>query len=132
MLNLEEDQKAFKVLAADIYDDLIRANPKEVIDHFKLNKHKNDPTALFTLNTKTGGLVIYIRDKENICLTADQARYFYKKVEQKGIINVDTIKQEIEEDRLNKNDIEEEVNPYHNIIINDFDRETVITSQMEQ
>ena len=70
---------------------------------------------------------------ENICLAADQARCIYKKVEQKGIVNVDTIKQEIEEDRLNENYIyEEEMNPYHNMIINEFDRENVISSQMEQ
>ena len=77
------------------------------------------------LKTKIGGPVKYVKGKENICLTADQARYIYKKVEQKGIVNKDTIKQGIEEDRLNKNDIdnEEEVNPFHNIIINDFDRE---------
>ena len=50
--------------------------------------------------------------KKNTSLTTDQARYIYKKIEQKGIANVDTIEQEIEEDRLNKNDIdnEEEVN----------------------
>ena len=50
-----------------------------------------------------------------------------------GTGNVDTIKHEIEEDKLNKNDVdnEEEVNPYCNIIINEFDRENVIVSQME-
>ena len=44
------------------------------------------------------------------------------------------IKQEIDEDILNKNDIdnEEEVNAYYNIIINKFDRENVIASQMKQ
>ena len=40
---------------------------------------------------------------------------------------------EIEEDKLSKNNIDdEEVNPYHNIIINNIDRENIITSQMEQ
>ena len=29
-------------------------------------------------------------------------------------------------------DEEEEINPYHNIIINNIDRENVFTSQMEQ
>ena len=61
-------------------------------------------------------------------------RHIYKKVEQEGVVNVDTIKQELEEDKLSKNNIDdvEEVNPYHNIIINNIDRESVITSQMEQ
>ena len=76
-------------------------------------------------------MVKYVKDEENICLTTDQARYIYKKVEQKGMVNVDTIEQEIEEDRLNKNDNEGEVNPYRNIIRNDFNKENVIASQME-
>ena len=86
---------------------------------------KNEPTAFLPLNTK---------DKENICLTTDQARHIYKKVELEGIANVDTIKQKIEEDKLSRNNIdeEEEVNPYHNIFINNLDRENVIASQMEQ
>ena len=65
------------------------------------------------LNTKIGGLVKFVKDKKNICLTTDQARYIYKKVEQEGMVNVDTIKQEIEEDRLNKNiiDNQKDVNP---------------------
>ena len=74
------------------------------------------------LKSKIDGLAKYVKHKENICLTTDQAIYIHKKVEQEGIVNVETIKQEIEKDRLNKNDIdnEEEVNPYHNIIICDL------------
>ena len=85
-------------------------------------------------NTRIGGLVKYVKDKENIYLTADQARYIYKKVEQKGIVSIDTIKQEIDEDRLRECDIdnEEEINPYYNIITNEFDRGNIIASQMEQ
>ena len=60
--------------------------------------------------------------------------YVYKKVEQEDIINVETIEQEIEDDKLNKDDIDnkEEANPYQNIITNDFDRENIMASQMEQ
>ena len=68
-----------------------------------------------------------------MCLTKDQARHICKKVELEGIVNVDTIKQEIEEDGLSKDNIDEdEVNPYHNIIINNIDKATANTSQMEQ
>ena len=35
----------------------------------------------FAFNTKIGGLVSYVKEKETICLTNDQARYIYKKVE---------------------------------------------------
>ena len=34
-----------------------------------------------------------------MCLTKDQARHIYIKVESEGIVNVDTIKQEKEEDK---------------------------------
>ena len=55
-------------------------------------------------------------------------------VEQEGIVNEETIKQKIEDDKLNKSDIhnEEEANPYQNLIINDFDRKNIIASKMEQ
>ena len=76
-------------------------------------KGKNDPTTFLPLKSKIGGLVIYVKDRENICLTVDQAKYIYKKVEQESIVNVETIKQEIEDDRLDqaKNNKGEE-NPY--------------------
>ena len=97
-------------------------------------KGKNDPTTFLPLKSKTGGLVRYVKDRENICLTAEQAMYIYKKVEQESVVNVETIKHGIEDDRLNKDNIdnEEEVNPYQNIIINEFDRKNTIASQMEQ
>ena len=85
------------------------------------------------LNTKIGGPVKYAKDKEIICLTKDQTRHIYKKVELEGIVNIDTIKQEIGEDKLGKDNIDDDkVNPYCNIIINNIDKENVITSQMEQ
>ena len=36
MFNLEEDTTALKDLAPDTYDDLIRTNSDEAIDHLKL------------------------------------------------------------------------------------------------
>ena len=74
------------------------------------------------LNTKICGLVKYVKDKETICLTKDQARHIYKKVELAGVVNIDTIMQEIEEEKLCKDNIgDDEINPYHNIIINNID-----------
>ena len=40
-----------------------------------------------------------MKDKEAICLTNDQTRHTYKKVESGSIINVDMIKQEIKADK---------------------------------
>ena len=85
------------------------------------------------LNKKIGGPVRYIKDKENVCLTNDQARHIYTKVELEGLVNVDTIKQEIEEDKLCKDNIDDdEINPYHKIIVNNIHKENIITSQMKQ
>ena len=58
-------------------------------------KGKNDPTTFLPLKLKIGGLVRYVRDRENMCLTAGQAKYIYKKVGQESIVNVETVKQEI-------------------------------------
>ena len=64
-----------------------------------------------------------LKDKETIYLTNDQARHIYKKVELEGIVNLDTIKQEIEEDKLSKDNIDEdEINPHHKVIINNVDK----------
>ena len=54
-------------------------------------------------------------------------------MELEEIVNIDTIKLEIEEDKLSKDNIDDdEVNLYHNIIINNIHRENIITSHMEQ
>ena len=77
-----------------------------------------------------GMTVQFIKDRENVGLASDHARYIYNKVVTDSVVNVQTIKQEIEEDRLdNNNDIEAE-NPYQNIIINDFDRINVIVNTL--
>ena len=42
-----------KVLVADTYNDLIRTNSDEAIDHLNVMKGKNDPITVFLpLNTK--------------------------------------------------------------------------------
>ena len=85
------------------------------------------------LTSNLGGPVRYVKDRENICLTVNQAKYIYKKVKQESIVDIETIKEEIEEDTLYKdNDNEKEDNPYQNIIINEFDRYNITTSQIEQ
>ena len=67
-------------------------------------------------------------------MTNNQARDIYIKVESESIVNVETIKQEIETDTLDyfNNLDDNEVNPYHEIIINKVERENIITSQMER
>ena len=81
---------------------------------------------------KIGGPIKYAKNKEAICLTKDQARHIYKKVESEGIGNVATMKQEIEEDKLSKDNTDNEVNPFQNIIVNKVYKDNPYTSPMEQ
>ena len=66
--------------------------------------------------------ITYIPDKGR-CLTGDQARHIYKKVEMDKIINIETMKQEIEDDRVTRNRLKEETedeiksNPYEVAIL---------------
>ena len=55
-------------------------------------KGKTDSTAFLHLKSKIGGLVTYIKDRENMCLTADQAMHINKMVDLKSIINVEMTK----------------------------------------
>ena len=78
--------------------------------------------------TKKGGPVKhntgvrYIPDKEQKCFTENQARHVYKKVETDKIINVETIKQETEDDKMTRNRLNEEdtteEDPYQMVILN--------------
>ena len=89
---------------------------------------------MFAFKHKIGGQARYIKDKEAICLMNDQARHIYKKVESESIINKETIKQEIETDRLdNNNNLDgDKVNPYYEIIMNKVEKDNTITLQMKQ
>ena len=54
----------------------------------------------FASKYKIGGLVKYFKDREAVCLTKDQDKHIYKKVELEGVVNIDTIKQQIEDDKF--------------------------------
>ena len=55
---------------------------------------------------KKGGQVrnkiTYIPDREKKCLTEDKARYIYEMVEQNKLVNIHTMKQEIEDDKMSR------------------------------
>ena len=73
----------------------------------KLIKGKNVTTSFLPLAEKGGPVrhdksVRYIPDKEQRCLTEDQARHVYKKVGTDRVINVETMKQEIEDEKMKK------------------------------
>ena len=92
---------------------------------------KNGSIAFLPLNTKIGGQAINISDEDR-CLMNDQARHIYKKVESRSVINVDTTKQEMDQDVDRIDDTNGEINPYHEVIINKAEGDNTILLQMEQ
>ena len=91
--------------------------------------------------TKKGGPirrnngVRYIPDKEQKCLTEDQARHINKKVEMDKIINTKTMKQEKEDDEMTRNKLSEEdtneVNPRQMVILNKVYNNDIKTEHMK-
>ena len=59
---------------------------------------KNGLTTFLPLNTEIGGQTNYSKEKVDKCLTSNQAKYIYNKIESGSIINIDTIKQEMEQE----------------------------------
>ena len=91
-------------------------------------------------HTKKGGQVrfdnkiSYIPDKERECLAEDQARHVYKMVETEKIINIETMKQDIEDDKMIRNRLKEEdnteANPYQMAILNKVSKDEIKTEQI--
>ena len=51
---------------------------------------------------------MYIPDREKKCLTEDQARRIYKKVEMDKPVNIETMTQEIEDNKMTRFRLKEE------------------------
>ena len=75
-----------------------------------------------------GGQSKPIKDKEIKYLTEDQAKHIYKKVESGSVINVDTIKQEIDQDLNRLDDTSGDINPYQELIVNNVEKVDTILS----
>ena len=54
-------------------------------------KGKNDSTPFLPLKSKTSGKVMYVQNKESLCLTERQADHVYKAMEKGNTINTKTI-----------------------------------------
>ena len=78
--------------------------------------------------------VLGIPDKEQECLTEDQARHVCKKVGMDKVINEETMKQEIEDDKMTRNRLNEEdtteTNPYQMMTLNKVYKDDIKTEQM--
>ena len=68
-------------------------------------KGENCTTSFLPLDNKKDGPLRYVKDREAISLTEEQMRHLYKKVEAGSEVNIDTIKQEIDNDKLSRSKI---------------------------
>ena len=66
-----------------------------------------------------------------ICLTEEQMRHIYKKVESGNEINIDTMKQEIDNDKLTETKTEEEINPCQKVVLNKVYKDDIKTVQIK-
>ena len=85
-----------------------------------------------SLNANISGQLRPEKDKYTKCLTESQAKYVYKKVEKGHFINVETIRQEMEQEKDKIDDTKGEINLCCEIIVNKAERDDTILSQMEQ
>ena len=83
-------------------------------------KSRNGPTAFLPLRPKIGGEVNNNRPNVGQFLTREQANFIYKKTESGEMINIETLQQELEnEKQLNRiDDTNGEMNPYKELIVN--------------
>ena len=94
---------------------------------------RDDTTTFIPLDSRIGG-----QNKESPTvgeyITRDQTKYIYKKVETGEMISTDMIQQEIEQEKqLSKIDnMNGEINPYRELIVNNAERTEPIMTQMEQ
>ena len=97
-------------------------------------KGRNDSTTFLPLSPKIGGQVINNKPNINQYLTEEEARYAHKKTESGGIINTDTLFQEIEQERqLSRiDDTSRETNPYKELTANNTEKIEPLLTQMEQ
>ena len=75
-------------------------------------KGKNDSTPFLPLKSKTGGKVMYVLNKDDICLTKRQADYVYETVKKGNMINTQTMTSKMTQDQGD--------NPYKRVVLNMF------------
>ena len=95
-------------------------------------KGENDTSSILPLDNKKGGPVRYFKDREAIYLTEALTRHIYKKVDTGSKINIDTIRQQNDIDRLTRNKTnEEEINLYQKIVLSKLYKDNTETVRME-
>ena len=85
---------------------------------------RDDVATFLPLDFKIGGQNKNSHPTVGQYLTRDQARHIYKKVDTGGIINVDTVKHEIDQEKqlCQMDDDSGEVNPYGELVVNNAEK----------
>ena len=93
---------------------------------------RDDAAAFLPLDSRIGGQSRDNHPTVGQYLTRDQARHIYRKVETGGIINVDTVKYEIEQEKqLSRMDDDSgEVNRYRELVMNNAEKVEMQKPQM--
>ena len=86
-------------------------------------KSKNDSTPFLTPKSKTGGKVMYVQNKEDICLTERQADHVYKAMERGNMINTNPMTSEVTQGQ--------DDNPYKRVVLNNVYREPDKSPEMQ-
>ena len=73
-------------------------------------KGKNDSTPFLPLKSKIGGKVMYVQNKDDLCLTERQADYVYEAMEKGNMINTKAMTNEMTQDQGD--------NPYKRVVLN--------------
>ena len=76
-------------------------------------KGKGGATSFLSIDSKAGGMVCYVKNKEAIHLSEKQANYIYQKLEEGKIINTNTMKHELDQEIDRGDDIS-----YKRVILN--------------
>ena len=94
---------------------------------------RDDAATFLPLDSSIGGQSRDSHPTVGQYLTKDQANHIYKKVETGGIINVDTMKHEIEQEKQlsQMDDNSGQVNPYRELVVNNVEKIEMQKTQME-
>ena len=95
---------------------------------------RDDAATFLPLDSRIGGQSRDSHPTVGQYLTRDQAKHIDKKVETGGIINVDTMKNEIEQEKQlsQMDDDSGEVNLYRELVVNNAEKIELQKTQMEQ
>ena len=137
----ESDRAALQLMTteADIHDNFDTTRLTEESEYSNLCRVRMVPPHFCLKLRKVNKLDLMTRShtyqKEKKCLTEDQARHIYKRVEMVKLVNIETMTQEVEDDKLIRNRFKEkedenESNPYQMAILNKKSKDDVKIEQM--